>query len=180
MINRFFVLTYALSMIPVVLFVGKKKSGKTTFLESVIAELSNKGYRVGTLKHHVHSSSPVDKENTDSWKHQRAGALIAGLSSRRGNCYFLKSEDQWTIAHLCLPFEGKVDIVLGEGFKQEPYPKIEVFNSAIPGVPVCSADQYLIAVVSDIKTNLSVPHFDFSEAIRVVEFIETKYLVRNI
>src|SRR3972149_10484765 len=60
------------------LTVGYKKVGKTTLIEKLIAELSNRGYRVGTVKHH-HSDFPVsvDTVGTDTWRHRQAGAARA-------------------------------------------------------------------------------------------------------
>ncbi len=59
----------------VLLIVGYKKVGKTTLIERLVPELSSRGYRVGTVKHH-YSEFPieVDAQGTDSWRHRRAGA----------------------------------------------------------------------------------------------------------
>jgi len=69
--------------IPKVLHVvGPKKIGKTTLIEKLIPELSSKGYRVGTIKHH-HTRYPLqmDHEGKDSWRHRRAGAKAVALVS---------------------------------------------------------------------------------------------------
>jgi len=60
--------------------VGKSGSGKTTLLEKVVAELTKRGYRVGTIKHDVHGFE-IDHEGKDSWRHKMAGAKTVALSS---------------------------------------------------------------------------------------------------
>src|SRR5262250_2369787 len=64
----------------IVLVVGYKKTGKTTLIEKLIPELSKRGYRVGTIKHH-HSDFPVavDSTGSDSWRHRKAGAANVAL-----------------------------------------------------------------------------------------------------
>ena len=59
--------------IPLVCVVGRSKSGKTTLLEKLIRELKNRGYRIGTIKHHSHPGIEMDKPGKDTWRHARAG-----------------------------------------------------------------------------------------------------------
>ena len=59
--------------IPIVSVAGRPKVGKTTFLVKLIAELKQRGYRIGIIKHSVHSFA-MDKEGKDTWKHLQAGA----------------------------------------------------------------------------------------------------------
>ena len=65
---------------PIVSIVGKSGSGKTTLLEKVVAELTKRGYNVGTIKHDVHGFE-IDYEGKDSWRHKKAGAKTVVLSS---------------------------------------------------------------------------------------------------
>lgn len=39
-------------MIPVISFVGRSNSGKTTYLIKLISELKKRGYKVAVIKHH--------------------------------------------------------------------------------------------------------------------------------
>ena len=66
--------------IPVVSIVGKSDSGKTTVMEGLIRELSAMGYRVATVKHHIHEVD-VDVPGKDSWRHAHAGSVTAMISS---------------------------------------------------------------------------------------------------
>src|SRR5512139_3427672 len=67
-------------MIPIVSIVGKSDSGKTTLIEKLIAELTNRGFRVATIKHNRHGFE-IDHEGKDSWRHKRAGAVITVVAS---------------------------------------------------------------------------------------------------
>lgn len=65
---------------PVICIVGKKKSGKTTFIEKLIPELQALGLSVGTVKHDAHSFD-MDHEGKDSWRHRHCGAETVVVSS---------------------------------------------------------------------------------------------------
>jgi len=51
------------------------RAGKTTLMEVLIPELSRRGYRIATVKHHSHSGFEVDQPGKDSWRHARAGSV---------------------------------------------------------------------------------------------------------
>lgn len=53
---------------------GFKKTGKTTTCTKIIEELVRRGYSVGSCKDTHFEGFAMDHENTDSWKHARAGA----------------------------------------------------------------------------------------------------------
>ena len=66
--------------LPIVSFIGKKKSGKTTVVLGVIKELRSRGYRVAALKHDTHGFE-VDVPGTDSYRFREVGAEVVGISS---------------------------------------------------------------------------------------------------
>ena len=66
--------------VPIVTFIGKSNSGKTTLLVKVIPELKKRGYRIASIKH-THHNVTIDKEGKDSWRHREAGSEIVGLLS---------------------------------------------------------------------------------------------------
>ena len=70
--------------VPIVSFVGRSNSGKTTLIERLIPELVVAGYRIATIKHAGHGFD-LDTEGKDSWRHKRAGAstVIARSPSSR-------------------------------------------------------------------------------------------------
>ena len=68
------------SPLPVVSFIGKKKSGKTTVVLGVIKELRSRGYRVAAIKHDTHGFE-IDVPGTDSYRFRELGAEVVGISS---------------------------------------------------------------------------------------------------
>ena len=67
-------------MPPIISIVGKSDSGKTTLLEKLIAEIKNRGYHIGTIKHDTHGFD-IDREGKDTWRHKKAGASTVAISS---------------------------------------------------------------------------------------------------
>ena len=66
--------------LPIILFAGTSGSGKTTVREKVITEFPRRGYKIGTIKHHKHGFE-MDHPGKDSWRHKKAGASRAVISS---------------------------------------------------------------------------------------------------
>ncbi|MFQ6112165.1 MAG: molybdopterin-guanine dinucleotide biosynthesis protein B, partial [Nitrospinota bacterium] len=67
-------------MVPIICIVGKSEAGKTTLMESLIAELKGRGYSVATVKHDVHGVD-LDQPGKDSWRYAQAGSDAVVLSS---------------------------------------------------------------------------------------------------
>ncbi len=162
----------------VLLVVGFKKVGKTTLIEGLIPELSRRGYRVGTVKRH-HSNLPVsvDSAGTDSWRHRQAGAAAVALVTPTGVALFRNSEGAVSLDDLVAGF-GAVDLVLVEGFHEEPRAKIEV-RSAQCDAPLCANDDHLLAVVSPVAHPAAVPTFPSGSIETIAEFIENKLLAKT-
>ena len=137
---------------PIISIVGLSGSGKTTLVEKLVAELKGRGYRIGTIKHSCHPH-PLDAEGKDSWRHKKAGAertLFVGPK-----CLQLVSdipEDPTpSPSALTEGFLSEMDLVIVEGFLQADTVKIEVVRSERSKRPVCSSEEGLVAVASDIK-----------------------------
>ena len=71
---------------------GVKNSGKTTFLEHLVRELSARGYRTAVIKHDGHEFEP-DVEGTDTWKLRKAGAYGTAIFSK-GRWMVIKEEPE--------------------------------------------------------------------------------------
>lgn len=160
--------------IPAVSFVGWSGSGKTTLLVQVIAALRERGYRVGTIKHHG-GDFVIDQRGKDTWRHHEAGASVVVISSPAKFALMEWPEEEYRVEAILSRITG-VDIVLVEGYKRGPLPKIEVFRRANGRDPVALEDPRLIAVVSDTPLDAPVPSFGLDEAGRVAGFLEATFL----
>jgi formylmethanofuran dehydrogenase subunit E len=159
----------------VLLIVGYKKVGKTTLIEKLIPELSSRGYRVGTVKHH-HSDFPVsvDTVGTDTWRHRQAGASSVALATPTDIVLFRNSESSISLDQIISSL-GATDIVLVEGFHEEPRAKIEVLSDHTDE-PLCLADNHLLAVVGRTGCDEAVPGFGPDSIKPLVDLIERKIL----
>ena len=128
---------------------GWSGSGKTTLLTKVIPLLTGRGLRVATLKH-AHHAFDVDHPGKDSHEHRKAGASEVIVSSARRWVQIHEVGDQAeaTLAEL-LRRVSACDLVLVEGFKREPHPKLEIFREAIGRRPLHITDRRIVAVASD-------------------------------
>jgi molybdopterin-guanine dinucleotide biosynthesis protein B len=100
--------------------VGYKNSGKTHLICRLIRELRERGYRVGTAKHDGHEFE-IDREGRDTWRHYDAGAEAVAITSSSKTA--LIRRETATLEELAASMPA-VDVVLAEGFKSSPYPKI--------------------------------------------------------
>jgi molybdopterin-guanine dinucleotide biosynthesis protein B len=146
---------------PILCIVGRSGSGKTTFLEKLIPEVVTRGLKVGTIKHHKHDFE-MDYPGKDSWRHKRAGSAAALVSSPQ-RIGMVKDADHDYRPEELAPLLSGVDIILCEGYKREPRPKVEIFRPEIHDKPFCISDRNLIALVTDANVDLGVPRFAASD-----------------
>ena len=160
---------------PVVSIIGKPDCGKTTLLEKLIPELANQGYRVGTMKHHVHEFE-MDKPGKDTWKHNQAGARVVALSAPSGLGVIRDTEYDSPIEELVQRYVYDVDIVFTEGYKQEAMPKIEVYRSNIAPEPLPGRNATWSAMVSETKVADDLPHFQPDKIPAIAAFIINTFI----
>ncbi len=136
--------------------VGRKNAGKTTLAVALTSELARRGHRVMTIKHGHHPAN-VDRTGSDTWRHFNEGraerVLIASPDLR---VLFERSPDDYDPIGLARRYMQGADIVLTEGFKAAPLPKIEVFRRAAGDRPLydpsTSNAREWVAVVTDDPT----------------------------
>jgi len=158
---------------PVILsIVGKSGSGKTTLIEKLVPELKRRGMRIGTIKHSAHKIE-MDKPGKDSWRHKQAGADTVMVVAPQ-TIAMVKSMPSANLDGLEKYFDD-VDLVLTEGFKSGPMPKIEVFRQAAHSEPLCRGDDQLIAFVTDTAIDLGVPAFGLNDVAQLADLIEERY-----
>lgn len=162
-------------MLPILCMVGASNAGKTTHLEKLIPELNRRGYRVGTVKHDVHGFE-MDHEGKDTWRHRKAGAGTVAISSPTQVAAIRQVDEEMGLDELVGRYFWNEDLLLAEGFKRSPFPKIEVFRKAVEATPICHAEDNLIAMVTDDPVQVDVPVFGFGQVQGLVDFIEERFL----
>jgi molybdopterin-guanine dinucleotide biosynthesis protein MobB len=162
-------------MIPVVSIVGKSNAGKTTLIEKMVGELVRRGYCVATIKHNRHGFE-IDHEGKDSWRHKRAGAKTTVIASPQRVAVVEDVEKDLEIGELVARYIRDVDIVLSEGFKKNPFPKIEVNRSGMNQPLLCSPADNLLAVCSDRPLAAGAPCLDIDDIEGLADLVETRFL----
>jgi molybdopterin-guanine dinucleotide biosynthesis protein MobB len=159
----------------ILLIVGKKKTGKTTLVEKLIPILRSKGYRVGSIKYTTEDHE-FDTPGKDSYRHTQAGAESTLILSPSRIALFSQSLRSRNLDQILSFVFSDCDVVIGEGFKDSPFPKIEVFDSHKHTGLLCSPEDNLIAVVGDVDPSGQVPHFSPDQTGALVEFLEDRFL----
>jgi molybdopterin-guanine dinucleotide biosynthesis protein B len=140
---------------PILCFVGRSNSGKTTLIERLIPELVLAGYRIATIKHAGHGFE-LDTEGKDSWRHKRAGASTVIVLSKGSLAMFSNVSDEARLDELRDRFvDQQIDLIIAEGWKSEGYPKVVVIRDQYGEVPV--SPDGLLAVVSNEPVQMPVP-----------------------
>ena len=160
---------------PIVSIVGKSNSGKTTLIEKLIPELMKRGYKVATIKHNVHGFD-IDHEGKDSWRHKKAGAQTTVISSADRVALIEDLDHDHSLDEIRDKYIKGADIILSEGFKGNPFPKIEIFRSELKRELLCKKEDNLLAVVSDVILDIGVPCLDINDITGIADLIENEIL----
>ena len=155
--------------------VGRSNTGKTTLIEKLIPELRRRGYRIATIKHNIHGFD-IDHEGKDSWRHKKAGARLTVIASPQRIAVIEDVSKDYELSELRDRYIWDVDIILSEGFKGNPHPKIEVIRSEMKHDPLCSAEDNLMVIVSDEPVDRGVPCLDIDDIMGVANLIEDRFL----
>jgi molybdopterin-guanine dinucleotide biosynthesis adapter protein len=164
-------------VVPVVSIVGKGDSGKTTFLEKLIRELSSRGVRVATVKHHVHDYD-IDVPGKDSWRHARAGAVATMVSSPEKFALISQVERELTLPELArIARDSGCQLLLTEGFKREGVNRVEVSRVARSDELICMPGEMLALVTDNADLACDgVPRFGLDDAAGVADLIGERFL----
>ena len=151
---------------------GWKNSGKTGLMERLVAEITGRGLSVSTIKH-AHHSTDVDQPGRDSFRHRAAGAHEVILASplRWALMHELRGADEPPLAEL-LAHLAPVDLVLVEGYKSGPHPKIETHRDENPRPLLALENPTIRAVASNAApVGLDVPVFDLDDTSAIADFV---------
>lgn len=162
------------SGVPLIGFAAWSGAGKTTLLERLIPMLKERGLRLALIKH-AHHDFDIDQPGKDSYRLRKAGAQQTLVASARRSALITEFDDgaaepslprllqQLDLAHL--------DLVLVEGFRHEPIPKIELHRASLGKPLIFPEDKNIIAVACDTPLAAALPQLDLNDVAALADFI---------
>jgi len=138
--------------IPIYSIVAYSGTGKTTVVTALISELKRRGLRVAAIKHDAHDFE-IDREGKDSARMTAAGADVTVVASGAKAAVI---ENRPVDIGALVGGITDVDVVLTEGYKHGPWPKIALLREA-SGKPLPVPADECLAVMSDIPIETSRP-----------------------
>jgi molybdopterin-guanine dinucleotide biosynthesis protein B len=152
-------------------FAALSGTGKTTLIENLVPLLVAQGLRVSLIKH-AHHAFDVDQPGKDSWRHRRAGATEVMLTSAT----------RWVLMHELrgaaepeLPEQlarmSHCDLVLVEGFKKQPIPKMEIHRKAAGAPLLHPNDPHIVAIATDEPLDTTLPQLGLNDYPAICRFI---------
>jgi molybdopterin-guanine dinucleotide biosynthesis protein MobB len=159
---------------PVVGIVGQSGSGKTLLLERLIPEVKKRGWRVGAIKH-THHAFDYDPQGKDSARLFQSGAHVVAFASSAEVVVRKRIDSPVSPDELVSALMDGVDLVLVEGYRALPIPKIEVLGRGEK--PTCPSAELLAVVAEDVASTVA-PCFRPAEAARLAELLEARFLTR--
>lgn len=150
---------------------GYSGSGKTTLLEQVIPLLVGRGLRVSVVKH-AHHAFDVDKPGKDSYRHRGAGASEVLISSgtRWALMHELRDRPEPELPALLTRLSA-CDLVLVEGFKRQPIPKLEIHRAAANTPLLFPEDPTIVAIASDRSLETKLPVFRLDDYPAIADYV---------
>lgn len=138
---------------------GVKNAGKTTLIVKLLPALIRRGLRVATVKHDGHRFE-ADRPGTDSFRHLEAGAI--GSAVFDGEKYQLVRRAAVDEGFLAAQFP-EADLILLEGFKHSPWPKVEIVRAAVSDHPVSHSSARLALVTDCVSDATDCPVFGLDD-----------------
>ena len=150
---------------------GYSGSGKTTLLEKLIPQLTSRGLKVSVIKH-AHHGFDIDRPGKDSHRHREAGAteVMLTCSDRWALMHERRNEAEVTLNEL-LGRLSPCDLVLIEGFKQEPVPKLEVYRPENGKPPLFPERPDIVAIATDADIATDLPKLPLNDFVAIADFV---------
>ena len=154
-----------------VAFTGPSNSGKTTLILKVARKLIHEHkLEVAIIKHDPKDKARFDVEGKDSYKFSDTGAEVIVTSPNRTTYFSQRHSDLDEMVRLF----GKFDILLVEGLKNLPLPRISIFRNMIdkeyfPYMDALAVDDTIELSKYEIPSDVSI--LDLNDADAVIEWI---------
>ncbi len=143
-----------------VAFTGPSNSGKTTLILKVARKLINEYKKeVAIIKHDPGDKARFDVVGKDSYKFSDTGAEVIVTSPNRTTLFSKKNKD---IDEMIRLFD-KFDVLLVEGLKNLPLPRVSVFRESL------DSDYFAYMDALAIDDTINTDDYDMPENVDVLD-----------
>lgn len=136
-------------------FAGYSGSGKTTLAAQVVERAGRHGLQVAVVKHDGHGHYR-EAEGTDSARYVEAGAQTVIVAGPGYTYKYEKAEPGAGLSEVLAGLSG-YDLVVVEGFKKEPIPKLVLLRTEEQVLDRSLLDEYTVALVLSKNGNEAYP-----------------------
>ncbi len=154
---------------PVVSFVGRSNTGKTSLLEIVIREMTNRGYRVAAIKH-SHHDFQMDRPGKDTWRLAAAGSQAVAISSPTQMALVARPETELSLSDIQLRIGAGMDVILAEGYKQSGVAKVRVVRDPASDDGLADLSDVLLTVSPEYADD-GRPCFRADDVAAIIEIL---------
>jgi molybdopterin-guanine dinucleotide biosynthesis protein B len=151
---------------------GWSGAGKTTLVSKLIPSITARGLRVSTLKH-AHHAFDIDQPGKDSYMHRMAGAteVLVSSQNRFALMHELRGAPELTLPALLAKLSW-VDLVIIEGWKRDPHPKLEIFRASVGKPLIHPDDPHVVAIASDVPLpQAKVPRVSLDDTDAIIDIL---------
>jgi molybdopterin-guanine dinucleotide biosynthesis protein B len=151
---------------------GWSGAGKTTLIAKLIPGILARGLTVSTLKH-AHHAFDIDRPGKDSYEHRMAGAteVLVASEKRFALMHELRGETELRLPELLAKLSA-VDLVVIEGWKREPHPKLEVYRASVGKPLIHPDDPHVVAIASDVPLpHAKVPRVSLDDTAAILDIL---------
>ena len=161
--------------VPIVAVSGPSGAGKTRLLRRLLPVLAARGLRVGVLKHTGHAHA-FDRRGKDTEVLRRAGAVAAAIQGPDAMALFGPRRGGARALAALLP---PCDLVLAEGWRGEPLPRLEVRRTAVSREFLCATDRRVFALVGDGPPPRRLPHLEAGDLAGIADLLVRRFRLRR-
>ncbi len=156
--------------IPCFSFVGQSGVGKTTVLERLVELLVQRGYRVAVIKHTRHTDIEIDAPGKDTRRFWDAGATQTMLVTPDRVVCVMRAVHP--AVSKVLATTRDVDVVLVEGDKLGPLPKIEVIRAVCTDTPLPGITGRVACVTDVHNPDWGWPCFALDDGAALADYVQ--------
>ena len=138
---------------PVLGFAAYSGTGKTSLLVKLLPLMKLQGLRVAMIKH-AHHDFDIDKPGKDSFELRKAGAdqMLIVSDKRYALMTEYESQVEPELGDLVKQLDlDNIDLVMVEGFRHLPFPKIELHRPSLGKGLIFPDDKSVVAIASDVS-----------------------------